>query len=63
MPLSYSELEEFYEDLVAKARGQGIVCAITSGMACVNFGVSQTTRDCDLIVFAAFDQRPLPASD
>ena len=38
MPLSYAELEKFYEGLVARARRQGISCAITSGMACVAFG-------------------------
>src|ERR1035437_5780332 len=41
MPLSYAELEQFYEGLVARARRRGIVCAITSGMACVAYGVAQ----------------------
>ncbi len=49
MPLSYVELERFYEGLVARARGRGVACAITSGMACVNFGVSEATQDCDLL--------------
>ena len=49
MPLSYAELEQFYEGLVARARRRGIVCAITSGMACVAFGVAQATQDCDLL--------------
>ena len=49
MPLSYAELEQFYESLVARARRRGIVCAITSGMACVAFGVAQATQDCDLL--------------
>ena len=49
LPLSYAELEEFYEGLVARARRQGISCAITSGMACVAFGVAQATKDCDLL--------------
>ncbi len=49
MPLRYAELERFYERLVARARRQGIGCAITSGMACVAFGVAQATRDCDLL--------------
>jgi hypothetical protein len=49
MPLSYAELEQFYEGLVARARSQGIPCAITSGMACVALGVAQTTKDCDLL--------------
>ena len=49
MPLSYAELEKFYEGLVARARRRGIACAITSGMACVAYGVAQATRDCDLV--------------
>ena len=49
MPLSYAELEEFYESLVARARRRGIACAITSGMACVAFGVAEATKSCDLL--------------
>ena len=49
MPLNYAELEQFYEGLVARARRQGIACAITSGMACVAYGVAQTTQDCDVL--------------
>jgi len=49
VPLGYAELERFYEGLVTRAREQGITCAITSGMACVAFGVAQTTRDCDVL--------------
>jgi hypothetical protein len=49
MPLSYAELERFYEGLVSRARSQGIMCAITSGMACVAFGVAPATQDCDLL--------------
>ena len=49
MPLRYAELEAFYEGLVARARRRGIVCAITSGMACVAYGVAQATQDCDLL--------------
>ena len=48
MPLSYAELEQFYEGLVVRARRRGIPCAITSVMACVAFGVAQATKDCDL---------------
>ena len=47
--LSYSELETFYEGLVLKLRERGVVCAITSGMACVHYGVAETTKDCDLL--------------
>jgi len=49
VPLSYAELEQFYEGLVSRARSRGITCAITSGLACVAFGVAQTTKDCDLL--------------
>ena len=49
MPLRYAELERFYEGLVRRARRRGIPCAITSGMACVAFGVAQATKDCDLL--------------
>ena len=44
MPLSYAELEKFYKGLVARARRRGIACAITSGMACVAYGVAQARR-------------------
>jgi len=47
--LSFSELEVFYHALVVKARDRGVACAITSGLACVAFGVSETTKDCDLL--------------
>jgi hypothetical protein len=46
MPFSYAELERFYEELVTRARSRGIACAITSGVA---FGVSEATKDCDLL--------------
>ena len=49
MPLGYAELERFYHDLVLCARERGVTCAITSGMACVAYGVAQTTKDCDLL--------------
>jgi len=49
MPFDYAELERFYENLVTRARSRGIACAITRGMACVAFGVSETTKDCDLL--------------
>ncbi len=47
--LTYAELEEFYEGLVTQLRDRGVVCAITSGMACVSYGVAPTTKDCDLL--------------
>ncbi len=47
--MTYTELEKFYLDLVSRARAEGVTCAITSGMACVHYGVAQTTKDCDLL--------------
>ncbi len=47
--LSYAELESFFHALVTRARERGITCAITSGMACVHFGVAAATKDCDLL--------------
>ena len=49
MPLTQDELEAFYKRIVADVRAKGGVCAITSGMACVEFGVAQTTKDCDVL--------------
>lgn len=47
--LSYAELERFYEGLVEKLHERGVACAITSGMACVHYGVAATTKDCDML--------------
>ncbi len=47
--IAYAELEAFFSDLVTTAQSRGITCAITSGMACVHFGVAATTKDCDLL--------------
>ncbi|MBS2034557.1 hypothetical protein JST97_06205 [bacterium] len=47
---SYADLERFYLDLVQSLRGQGVTCAVTSGMACVAWGVSPSTQDCDILV-------------
>jgi hypothetical protein len=47
--IPYAELETFFSDLVARAQRQGIACGITSGMACVHFGVAATTKDCDML--------------
>jgi hypothetical protein len=44
-----AELHIFYEDLVATLRDRGVVCAITSGLACVHYGLAETTKDCDLL--------------
>ena len=51
--IPYAELEAFFTNLVATAQARGITCAITSGMACVHFGVAATTKDCDVLCDAA----------
>src|SRR5438477_9760552 len=43
------ELHIFYEDLVRTLRERGVLCAITSGLACVHYGIAETTQDCDLL--------------
>ncbi|MBI4606119.1 MAG: hypothetical protein HY721_29485 [Planctomycetes bacterium] len=47
--MTYAELERFFEGLMARLRQRGVTCAITSGMACVHFGVAATTKDCDAL--------------
>ena len=47
--ISQAELDRFFEQLVAAVQAKGGVCAITSGMACVQYGVAQATKDCDLL--------------
>ena len=46
-----TDLEQpiFYEELVRQLRAHGVVCGITSGMACVHYGIAETTQDCDLL--------------
>ena len=57
LSLSPTDLHLFYEDLVRKLRDRGVVCAITSGLACVHYGVAETTKDCDLLCHSAsFEQ-------
>ncbi|MDQ6630580.1 MAG: hypothetical protein M3Y82_02350 [Verrucomicrobiota bacterium] len=43
------ELHLFFEDFVSELRSRGVLCAITSGLACVHYGVAETTKDCDLL--------------
>jgi hypothetical protein len=43
----------FYEDLVVRLRSRNVVCGITSGMACVHFGIAESTRDCDVLCLPA----------
>ena len=50
--ISQDEMEQFFEGLVATLQAEGVVCAITSGMACVEFGVAGATKDCDMLCTA-----------
>ena len=45
----YPEMEEFFTGLVTQAQRRRITCGITSGMACVHFGLSSSTKDCDVL--------------
>jgi hypothetical protein len=47
--IGYKESAEFFESLVHRMRERGVVCAITSGMACVALGLSTQTKDCDVL--------------
>ncbi len=44
-----SELHQFFENFVRTLHSRGVVCGITSGLACVHYGVAETTKDCDLL--------------
>lgn len=48
-----NELHLFFEDLVRELRSRGVICAITSGLACVHYGIAETTQDCDLLCHPA----------
>ena len=43
------EQQTFYVDLVRELRARGVICAITSGMACVHYGIAETTKDFALL--------------
>jgi len=43
------ELHEFYENLVRTLRSMGVLCAITSGLACVHYGIAESTKDCSFV--------------
>jgi hypothetical protein len=47
--VTHLDLHSFYEDLVRQLRARGALCGITSGLACVHYGVAETTKDCDLL--------------
>jgi len=47
-------IDDFYTGIVQDMKAQGIPCAITGGLACVEFGIVQHTEDCDLICAPEF---------
>ena len=47
--MAAENVQEIYEALVASLRAKGTVCAITSGLACVYYGIAESTKDCDLL--------------
>jgi hypothetical protein len=47
--ISDSGLDDFYTSIVGELRDAGVPCAITGGLACVEYGVAEHTEDCDLI--------------
>ena len=47
--ISQSDLDRFYEGLLTDVRVRGGTCAIAGGMACVQYGVAQSTKDCDVL--------------
>lgn len=49
MRTSRSALDAFYHGLLWRLRRRGVPCAITGGLACVEFGVVEHTEDCDLV--------------
>ena len=49
MRTSRPNIDEFYASISAGLLRQEVPCAITGGLACVEFGVAQHTEDCDLI--------------
>jgi hypothetical protein len=47
-------LDQFYHGLTRRLRRGGAPCAITGGMACVEFGIVEHTEDCELICAPAW---------
>ena len=50
--IGQDEMEQFFEGLVTSVQAKGVVCAITSGMACVKFEAALGTKDCDVLCAA-----------
>jgi hypothetical protein len=49
---SLPSLDNFYAGILEQLRAKGVPGAITGGLACVEFGVTEHTEDCDLICAA-----------
>jgi hypothetical protein len=49
MRVGSQDIDEFYASLSSEVQRRGAPCAITGGLACVEFGVAEHTEDCDLI--------------
>lgn len=47
--MNETELHQFYVQFVSRLRDKGLLCAITSGLACVHYGIAESTKDCDLL--------------
>jgi hypothetical protein len=47
--IEYKDASQFFEHIVATMQARGVVCAITSGMACVALGLAHSTKDCDVL--------------
>jgi hypothetical protein len=59
MKNSLSPLDQFYHGLLRHLRRKGVPCAITGGLACVEFGVVEHTEDCDLVCAPAAAEKLL----
>ena len=49
MRIPWPDIDEFYASLSSELQRRQVPCAITGGLACVEFGVAEHTEDCDLI--------------
>lgn len=49
MRIAKPDIDQFYASITAALHAKQVPCAITGGLACVEFGVVEHTEDCDLI--------------
>jgi hypothetical protein len=60
MPISApTSLDAFYDAIITQLHRKGVPCAITGGLACVEFGIVEHTEDCDLIFAAGYAETVL----